>query len=416
LRGVNAGGRSKLAPFVPFDYAAGQYTAALDKYLDRAASWGIDAMRVPFVWAALEPTQGQRDMGWLGRYQQLLDGAWARGIWTLVDFHQDLYSESFCGDGFPTWTVGPSAPAPHHDCPMWQLDYFSDVPMQQAFDRFWAAGSPVQAAYLAGWDFLIERFKDEPGVVGFEPINEPGWGTAQDIATFESTTLTAFYSQVAPHMRQRAPQSLVFVDPTGISGANVSTTLQRPAGDGIVFAPHYYPVRETPDTVAASLPAWAGVGKSWNVPTFLGEFGVSINGANTADYIAACFGALDALGMSGTAWEYSVSTETWNGEMFSFVSADGTENATAKSLIRPFARAVAGENVVQSWDAPSSTFSLTYTASSGVTEVELPVRAYPSGYDVTLTGGCYDKAPAAGRMLVQADAGGASVSLRIAPH
>src|SRR5580698_8522627 len=58
LRGVDAGGRSKFAPYVPFDYAAGQYTQALGSYMDRAASWGIDAMRVPFTWSALEPTQG----------------------------------------------------------------------------------------------------------------------------------------------------------------------------------------------------------------------------------------------------------------------------------------------------------------------------------------------------------------------
>jgi endoglycosylceramidase len=299
---------------------------------------------------------------------------------------------------------------------MWQLQYFDDVPMQQAFDRFWATGSTAQAAYLSAWDFLIGRLKDEPGVVGFEPINEPGWGTAQDIGTFEATTLSSFYSQVAPHMRQEAPQSLVFVDPTGISGANVSTTVQRPTGDGIVFAPHYYPVRETPDTAVASLPGWAAVGKAWNVPTFVGEFGISNSGANTVDYIAACFGALDAAGMSGTAWEYGVAAETWNGEMFSFVAADGTENPTAKALLRPYARAVAGSAVVQSWDPASSTFALTYAPATGVTEVQLPARAYPSGYDVSLDGGCYDKTSAPGRLLVQAEAGGATVSLRVAPH
>jgi endoglycosylceramidase len=55
LRGVNAGERSKMAPYVPFDYTQEQFATALTSYMDRAASWGIDAMRVPFVWAALEP-------------------------------------------------------------------------------------------------------------------------------------------------------------------------------------------------------------------------------------------------------------------------------------------------------------------------------------------------------------------------
>src|SRR3989442_8313461 len=45
LRGVNAGGRSKFAPFAPFDFDPGSpesYAKALAQYMDRAASWGID--------------------------------------------------------------------------------------------------------------------------------------------------------------------------------------------------------------------------------------------------------------------------------------------------------------------------------------------------------------------------------------
>ena len=180
LRGVNAGGRSKFAPYVPFDYPddAG-YATALDAYMDHAASWGIDVMRVPFTWAALEPTQGVDDPDWLSRYDQLLDAAWARKIWTILDFHQDMYSESFCGDGFPGWTI-PDAGPYEHDCPNWQLEYFNDDGVKTAFDRFWDAGSPVQSAYVSAWDVMVARYKDTPGVLGFEPINEPGWGSGDE--------------------------------------------------------------------------------------------------------------------------------------------------------------------------------------------------------------------------------------------
>src|SRR4051812_47637321 len=61
LRGVDAGGRSKFAPFAPFDYPDGGYQSALDAYLDRAAAWGIDVLRVPFTWAAVEPQPGHDD-------------------------------------------------------------------------------------------------------------------------------------------------------------------------------------------------------------------------------------------------------------------------------------------------------------------------------------------------------------------
>jgi endoglycosylceramidase len=413
LRGVNAGGRSKFAPYMPFDFAAGQFSTALGAYMDRAAGWGIDAMRVPFTWAALEPQQGQRDTAWLSQYQQLVDAAWARGIWVVVDFHQDVYSECFCGDGFPTWTIA-NAPAPHHDCPGWSLEYFNDAAVQQAFDAFWASGSPVMSGYLAAWDAMIARFKDEPGVIGFEPINEPAPGT-QNNDTFESTTLSAFYTQVVARMRQSAPQSLVFVDASVIDGARLSTKVQRPAGDGIVFAPHYYPISDVPGNALSGIGMWASVGASWNVPVFLGEFGEVHGATGVVDYIAACFGALDSLGMSGTQWEYSQAAAEWNSESYEIVAADGTEYPVVQALARPFARAVAGTGIAQSWDPPSRTFALSYAPTGGVTEVALPARVYPLGWTVTLTGGCYDTTLVPGRLLVQPDAGATQVTLKVAP-
>jgi endoglycosylceramidase len=418
LHGVDAGGRSKFAPYVPFDYAPGQYGAALAAYMDRAASWGIDAMRVPFTWAALEPVRGQDDQDWLSRYQQLLDAAWARGIWTVVDFHQDVYSESYCGDGFPTWTV-PGAPAPHHDCPGWSFEYFNDKSVAAAFDAFWANAAGVQDAYLAAWDVMIGKLKDQAGVVGFEPINEPGWGS-QDAQKFEATTLTPFYAMMVPHMRGLAPLSLVFVDPTGFAGTIVSTELTLPQVPGVVFAPHFYPIGAgNPDNVLSGMQKWATLGATWNVPVFVGEFGISHGSGAAPDYMAAHFAALDATGMSGTEWEYSVESEEWNSESDSVVAADGTEYPVAQVLVRPFARAVPGEAIAQSWDATSSTFALSFTpstaAGSTVTEVQLPARAYPGGYGVTLSGGCYDASSVPGRMLVQADDGATQVALTIAP-
>jgi endoglycosylceramidase len=416
LRGVDAGGRSKFSPYVPFDYGDGQYAQALGAYMDRAASWGIDAMRVPFTWAALEPVQGQDDADWLSRYQQFLDAAWARGIWTVVDFHQDVYSESFCGDGFPSWTI-PDAPAPHHDCLHWAVEYFGDKDVAQAFDVFWAAGSPVQAEYLAAWDVMIARFQNEPGVLGFEPINEPASGS-ENQAKFEATTLTAFFSAMVPHFRSLAPQSLVFVDAPGIDSVGATTSMTRPTGDGLVFAPHYYPISNANPSVAfPGIESWASVGAQWNVPVFLGEFGVSHDVDGALDYINAHFAALDALGMGGTEWEYSVSADAWNSESDGVVASDGTEYPVAQALVRPFARAVAGDSIAQAWDPDAGAFTLSYapsaSAATNITEISLPARAFPGGVDVSLSSGCYDTTSVPGRMLVQPGAGATQMTLTL---
>jgi endoglycosylceramidase len=120
----------------------------------------------------------------------------------------------------------------------------------------------------------------------------------------------------------------------------------------------------------------------------------------------------------GTEWEYSVSTEEWNSETDTIVAADGTEYPVAQAIIRPFARAVAGRSITQAWDPVAGTFTLSYvpstSASTDITEIQLPPRAYPQGYDVTLTSGCYDATSVPGRLLVQPAPGATSVSLSVA--
>ena len=213
-----------MPPYLPFDYASdAAFPGAPSAYVERAASWSIDAVRVPFTWAALEPTQGTRDPGWVAKYQQLLEAWWARGIWTVVDFHQDVYSQCLCGDGFPCWTLADPSP-PADDCPLWSLEYLDDTAVESAFDAFWPPASPVMTGYQATWDFMAGAFADEPGVLGFEPLNEPSSGSA-DSATFEATTLTTFFSTMIARLHADAPSSLVLVYARATEGVLVATNL-----------------------------------------------------------------------------------------------------------------------------------------------------------------------------------------------
>lgn len=417
LRGVAAGGRSKLAPFVPFDFTGDGYDAALATYLDRAASWGINTLRVPFTWAAVEPTEGTYDAAFLGRYDALIDGAWARGMFTIIDFHQDVYADVFCGDGFPDWTLPGPLPAPQHDCPNWGGEYLSDASVQAAFDAFWASGSTVRVSYNALWDMMAARYAARPGVVGFEPFNEPGWGTA-NLASWEATTLTTFYGDMAARLRAAAPDALIFFDSTGIDAVTVSTALSLPTGSGLVFAPHYYQGAaldgSTPsaDLVAVNLKKWAERGAKWGVPVLIGEFGAENATPDVEPYLAAHFDALDTLGASGTEWEYSVSSELWNDENLSLVAADGTENPSVQAILRPYPRAIAGSAVTFGYDSTSHAATLQYTPAPGISEVAIPARAYPAGYAVHVTGGCADTSHP-GRLLVQADPGAAAVTVSV---
>ncbi len=413
LRGVNVGGRSKFAPYAPFDFAGGSFQPALDAYLDRAQSWGIDFARVPFTWEAVEPTQGTDDADFLSRYDALLDGLWKRGIRTVVDFHQDVYAQMYCGDGFPAWTVPGTHPAPHHDCPGWGGEYLTDPDVAAAFDRFWAPGSTVQTSYAALWDRVATRYAARPGVVGFELFNEPGWGTST-VNDWEANVLPPFFTSMAARVHALAPDRLVFFEGPGSDGITATTNLSRPDGDGLVFAPHYYQLAVNLGTIASDLGHWAARGRGWKVPVVVGEFGVDADDPQAVAALQAHWDALEALGLGGAEWEYSVSTEAWNAEHLGLVEADGGENVTVAPLVRAYVRALAGSDLKVT-RGPGGEVSWQYSATGGVTEVVAPARLASGGWEVQVTGACVDQRQP-GLMLVKADADGASVRLSLTPR
>jgi endoglycosylceramidase len=423
LRGANTGGRSKLPPYVPFDFAAGDFDAALARYLDRAQKWGFSAVRVPFSWAAVEPMQGMDDETFLARYDALLDAAWQRRMWTIVDFHQDIYAERFCGDGFPDWTIPEPKPAPEQDCADWFLRYGQNADVRSAFDRLWANENGTRTALESMWDRMSLRYRDKPGVIGFEVINEPHPGTAE-LKNWQATVLTDFYSQMASRIHDQAPQSLVFFDASGTDAVGATTSMGKPAGERLVFAPHWYDPAALfggtplPSNAHTFLAKWAEKGREWDVPVLIGESGVSRSIETAGEFVSGMLDAMDENGLHFTYWEYSDANKEWNQEDLSLVGTDGVEaKAIITALVRPFPRAVAGEAPAYRFDAAARIFTLTYDAplADGVTEIAIPEGTYPEGYRVELSTGCVDNSHS-GLLLVQPGAGSARVELEIHPR
>jgi endoglycosylceramidase len=415
LRGVNAGGRSKFAPYAPFDYEDGGYLAALATYLDRAASWGIDVLRVPMSWQAAEPAPGELDEAYLARYDALLDAAWARGMWTIVDFHQDVYAEPLCGDGFPSWTLDDPGP-PRRDCEHWFTRY-DDADVRAAFDRLWADERGVRTAFVEMWRRTALRHRDRPGVIGYEIINEPHPGSANRV-DWGRTTLTDFYSELGAVIAEIDGDALVLVDTTGLEGVLGRTALRRPAGDRIVLAPHSYDPSalfggDVDPRVEERLSVWADLGADWDVPVLFGEIGIPVAHPAAAVHLRRHLDALDALGVHGTWWEYSQAVETWNFEEFSIVDADGAETALVVELARPYARALAGDRVSSSYDPEARRFTLDYTPAAGVVPTELAAPSRWGALRIGADGGCVDVR--AGTVLVSADDGAERVRVSIEP-
>ena len=421
LRGINAGGRSKFAPYSPFDYAQGGFDEALAAYLDRATAWGFDVLRVPFSWAAAEPDKDSWDEEFLERYDQLLDAAWQRGMWTIVDFHQDIYAEAYCGDGFPPWTLD-DPPEPHLDCPQWFLAYYGDEDVKAAFDAFWSDSTGVRTEFGQMWDMMVGRHKDRAGVIGFEIINEPSPGNAERVS-WEQQVLEPFYTELIARIQALDPDALVLFDVSGAQALYPDTAMPRPDGTNIVFAPHFYAQgalfgNELDEDVLTPLTVWRDQGEAWDLPVLVGEFGIKADHPRALEHARGLYEALEQLGLHGTWWEYSDSTELWNEEDLSVVGPDGQpREAMLDGIVRPYARALDGELSEQHFDPVSRRLSLRYTPATGgvgVSEIVLPERLYGAGVQIGGEGACVDLR--GDRLLVRADAGAGSVQLVIEPQ
>lgn len=57
------------------------------------------------MWPGVEPTPGVYNHTYLELMRGLVDDLYAAGIYTIVDFHQDVIAERWCGEGIPAWMV-----------------------------------------------------------------------------------------------------------------------------------------------------------------------------------------------------------------------------------------------------------------------------------------------------------------------
>jgi Cellulase (glycosyl hydrolase family 5)/Glycoside hydrolase family 5 C-terminal domain len=153
-----------------------------DAVIDDLARWGVSAIRLGWMWTGYEPAQGQFNATYLKIFQGLVDRLAKRGIYSLLDMHEDLLSSKFClYDGVPLWVIDkmqkPVAPFP------WPLDgpcegrpwmenaatEACELAYQNIYDN-WAG---MRDDMVAFWRQSARVWAGNANVLGYELINEP---------------------------------------------------------------------------------------------------------------------------------------------------------------------------------------------------------------------------------------------------
>jgi endoglycosylceramidase len=386
LRGVNLSGEHKSKPYLGFHGQAD---------VERVASvWGFNALRFLISWSALEPTRGAYDEAYLDKVAQRMQWARAAGLSVILDMHQDVYGEGFGGNGAPRWTCDDALYKAHKPTSPWFANYASK-PVMTCFDRLYSDAA-LRGRYAAAWKRVAARLGSQEAVIGFDPINEPHWGSAS-LFSFEEKLLAPFYDEVVAAVREAAPGWIAFLEPSSSRNLGVPTGLKRPfAYPDVVYAPHSYdtdaeqglgfsPAQRT--KLIANIAALRKEARALDAALWIGEYGGIASDAGITAYMDATYDGAAAVAGGSMYWEH-----TRGSQGYGLLEDDGSEKqALLDVLVRPYPRRVAGDPTGFAFDELSDRFSLTFTpgtvSGDAPTVIAVPERIYKGGYTVSC-GGC----------------------------
>ncbi|MFC9769238.1 cellulase family glycosylhydrolase [Rhodococcus jostii] len=386
---------------------------------------GLNAVRLGAIWANIEPSPGAYNDEYIDSLGQTVQLLARHGIYTLVDFHQDQFSQLY-GDGAPGWaTLGDGTHAP--DCGfaanLYRPGCRTDI--NGAYDAFWR-NEQVNGVGL--WEYyanmsahVAERLNVFGGdIMGYEVMNEPfpgsQWRSCMNVGPpldlsagcvdFEQGALAAMYRTVFPALRAGAPDATIFFEPNLLVGLGGPIALPDFDVENSGLAYHDYQ-SEPPDPYEVPIEHAERYSAEAGVPALVTEFGATSDGRAIAD-AAAVF---DQQMVSWFHWAYSnnapytfappLNAQSPPDPQTQSVVATLTQRRTAPNLntgvldalTRVYPRSVAGTPMAYSYAPDSRIFTLTYAPrvsddrSDATTHIVVPPSIYPHGYDCEVSSG-----------------------------
>ena len=81
-----------------------------DAEFDLMKKLGFNVMRLGYMWSGYNPTSGYFNQTYVDTIQAIVAKMAARGVYTLLDMHEDCLSSKFClYDGAPRWVIDKSS-------------------------------------------------------------------------------------------------------------------------------------------------------------------------------------------------------------------------------------------------------------------------------------------------------------------
>lgn len=279
---------------------------------DRMASHGFDVVRLLVSWSKLEPRRGHIDRGYLQRIRAAVDAARARGIYTVIDMHQDAWGKYIASppdvvcppgrqpaigwDGAPEWATFTDGA---DTCIAGSRE--SSEAVLTAWDSFYADRAGIMDELVKVWGVLAREFRADRAVAGYDLLNEPNHGHHDDQVP---AALGSYYAKAIDVIRaaERGPGAfhhIVFFETT-VFGVPVRPTFTDDTN--IVFAPHNYGESIGDIPIEGLFSYYESLAKDFRTALWTGEYGWFGDPAANALKLARYSATDDSLLTAGDTW------------------------------------------------------------------------------------------------------------------
>jgi endoglycosylceramidase len=383
-------------------------------HLDNLKLWGFNSIRLGVMWTGLRPDIKTVNTTYLNIILKIIDDLSQRGIYVIIDMHQDMMSTKFASyDGVPRWLVDLmpnstfSYPWPFEKYYLGFTAYLTDA-CGYAFQNLYSNTNHFQDYLSEFWSIISSSMSNLTSVLGYEFINEPWAGnifSKPDLlipGIAGRDNLLPMYDNLSKAIRKYDNDTLIFYEPVTwgilLNGNLAGTGFDRaPSNDPnrTVLSWHYYcwllqfnsnPLKNNSyplidriicDDIQREI-AFKSVKNDQKMiggGSFLTEFGVCAFPTDNRTLITTeCEYVLDTSDQYFTSWTY------WDSNFYDY--------PIINVFSRVYPQSTAGIPIRLFYNSNSKVFIYEYIHDSTIkepTEIYVPNFLYSNGYEVSVS-------------------------------
>ncbi|MGH7813553.1 MAG: cellulase family glycosylhydrolase [Candidatus Binataceae bacterium] len=404
------------------------------------ARLGFNAVRITVERYAVEPTPGQFDAAYVRSFAKTIRMLARHGILSLIDFHQDEYGPVFHDNGYPDWMTVTDGLTNN-----WQVgfpyQYFENPALLRAYDHLWAndpdtVGQPLYDDDAAILTYVVKGLRNEPGILGYEIINEP-WPGSQwtscvsptGCPALDQSLLGAYYNRVIPAIRAADKKHIIWYEPFSTFNFGVPTGVMPAADPNRGFAFHDYSLCLAAGCNSADQDAMVMTNAlAQTSATGDALLQTEFDAVTPLDppVVTAQVNLYDRNMIPWMFWAYNSEVVSVNSEGILLPPTGSNVFWPILDIVdRPYPQLVSG--TPQSWyfDPTTDIFTMEYSTAradgtgnfpaGSKTRIYVPALQYPNGYQASITGGIAVSRPGASLLQVKSCQGASAVSVTVWP-